>query len=54
MKGHIHGVMNKGIMIARLLPRKLYAWCNAYRKRVNTKVRNYDLRDLDNEMNRNA
>ena len=37
-------------MIARLLRRKLYAWCNAYRKRVNAKVMNYDLRDLDNEM----
>ena len=33
-----------GIMIARLLRRKLYAWCNAYRKRVNAKVRNYDVR----------
>ena len=32
----------------------IYAWCNAYRKRVNAKVRNYDLRDLDNEMNRKA
>ena len=32
-----------GIMIARLLCRKLYAWCNAYRKRVNAKVRNYDV-----------
>ena len=52
MKGHIHGVMDMRIMIARLLRRKLYAWCNAYRKRVNAKVRNYDLRDLDNEMNR--
>ena len=31
---------------------KLYAWCNAYGKEVNAKVRNYDLRDLDNEMNR--
>ena len=41
-------------MFARLLRRKLYAWCNAYRKRVNAKVRNYDLRDLDNEMNRKA
>ena len=38
-------------MIARLLRRKLYAWCNEYRKRVNAKVMNYDLRDLDNEMN---
>ena len=54
MKGHIHGVMYMGIMIARLLHRRLYAWCNAYRKRVNAKVRNYDLRDLDNEMNRKA
>ena len=25
---------------------------NAYRKKVNAKVRNYDLRDLDNEMNK--
>ena len=54
VKGHIHGVMDMGIMIARLLRRKLYAWCNAYRKRVNAKVRNYDLRDLDNEMNKKA
>ena len=43
--------MDMGIMIARLLRRKLYAWCNAYRKRVNAKVKNYDLRDLDKEMN---
>ena len=42
------------VMIARLLRRKLYAWCNAYRKRVNAKVRNYDLRDLDTEMNKKA
>ena len=54
MEGHIHGMMNMRIMFARLLRRKLYAWCNAYRKRVNAKVRNYDLRDLDNEMNRKA
>ena len=54
MKGHIHGVMDMGIMIAWLLRRKLYAWCNAYRKRVNAKVMNYDLRDLDHEMNRKA
>ena len=46
MKGHIHGMMNMRIMFARLVRRKLYAWCNAYRKRVNAKVRNYDLRDL--------
>ena len=39
-------------MITRLLRRKLYAWCNAYRKRVNAKVRNNDLRDLDTEMNK--
>ena len=45
---------NMGIMIARLLRRKLYAWCNAYRKMVNAKVRNYDFRDLDNEMNMKA
>ena len=54
MKGHIHGVMDMRTMIARLLRKKLYAWCNAYRKRVNAKVRNYDLRDLDNEMNMKA
>ena len=54
MEGHIHGMMYMGIMIARLLRRKLYAWCNAYRKRVNAKVWNYDLRDLDNEMNKKA
>ena len=47
-------MMNMGIMFARLLRRKLYAWCNAYRKGVNDKVRNYDLRDLDNEMNKKA
>ena len=47
MEGHVHGTMNMGIMIVRLLDMKLYAWCNAYRKRVNSKVRNYDLRDLD-------
>ena len=28
--------------------------CNAYRKNVNAKVRNYDLRDLDTEMNKKA
>ena len=54
MEGHIHGIMYMGIMIVRLLRRKLYAWCNAYRKRVNAKVRNYDLRDLDTEMNKKA
>ena len=52
MKRHIHGMMYMRIMIARLLRRELYAWCNAYKKRVNAKVRNYDLRDLDTEMNK--
>ena len=47
-------MMYMGIMIARLLHRKLYAWCNAYRKIVNAKVRNYDLRDLDTKMNKKA
>ena len=54
MEGHIHGMMYMRIMIAILLRRKLYAWCNEYRKRVNAKVRNYDLRDLDTEMNKKA
>ena len=54
MEGHIHSMMYMRIMIARLLRRKLYAWRNAYRKRVNAKVRNYDLRDLDTEMNKKA
>ena len=54
MEGHIHSMMYMRIMIARLLRRKLYAWCNAYKKRVNAKVMNYDLRDLDNEMNKKA
>ena len=39
------------IMIVRLLRRKLYAWYNAYRIKENTKVRNYNLRDWDSEMN---
>ena len=43
--------MYMGILFARLLRRKLYAWYNAYRKKVNAKVRSYNLRDLDNEMN---
>ena len=38
------------IMIVRLLRRKLYAWYNAYRKKENAKVSNYNLRDLDSEM----
>ena len=41
------------IMIVRLLRRKLYAWYNAYRIKENTKVRNYNLRDWDSEMNMN-
>ena len=49
MEGHIHGLMYVGIMIACLLHRKLYAWSNAYRKKVNAKVRNYNLRNLDKE-----
>ena len=40
------------IMIVWLLRRKLYAWYNAYReKKENAKVRNYNLRDWDTEMN---
>ena len=54
MGGHIHGMMYMGIIIAWLLRRKLYAWYNAYRLRVNTKVKNYDLRDFDNETNKKA
>ena len=49
VEGYIHGLMYMGIMIARLLHRKLYAWSNAYRKEVNAKVRNYNLRNLDKE-----
>ena len=30
---------------------KLYAWHNVYRKKWNAKVRNYNLRGLENEMN---
>ena len=33
VEGHIHGMMYMGIVIARLLRRKLYAWCNAYKKK---------------------
>ena len=53
MEGHIHGMMYMEIMIARLLHKKLYAWYNAYRKKrkVKAEVRNYNVRDLDNEMN---
>ena len=35
----------------RTYTRILYAWFNAYRKEVNAKVRNYNLRNLDKEMN---
>ena len=48
VEGHIHGLMYMGILTARLLRRKLYAWCSAYRKRV---VKNYNLRNLDKETN---
>ena len=51
MEGHIHGLMYMGIMIARLLHRKLYAWFNAYRKKVNAKIRDYNLRNWDKETN---
>ena len=30
---------------------KLYAWDNVYRKKQNSKVRNYNLRGSENEMN---
>ena len=29
----MHGMMYMGIVIERLLRRKLYAWCNEYRKK---------------------
>ena len=51
MEGRIHGMMYMRIMIVRLLHSKLYAWYNAYRKNENAKVRNYNLRDWDSEMN---
>ena len=51
MEGHIHGMMYMGNMIARLLRRKLYAWFNAYGKKVNAKVRNHNLRGSENAMN---
>ena len=41
-----------GNVIASLLRgKKLYAWHNVYRKKWNSKVRNYNLRGLENEMN---
>ena len=51
MERHIRRLMYMGIRIARLLHKKLYAWSNAYRKEVNAKVRNYNLRDWDKEKN---
>ena len=33
MKGHIHGMMYMGNMIARLLGKKLYTRYNVYRKK---------------------
>ena len=46
MKGHIHGMMYMGIMFARLVCKNIiYAWFNAYRKKVDAKVRNYNLRN---------
>ena len=38
-------------MIVQLLRRKLCARYNAYRKKENAKVMNYNLRDEDSEMN---
>ena len=52
MEGHINVMIYMGIIITRLLRRKLYSWYNAYRKKENAKVKNYDLRDLDNETNK--
>ena len=52
VKGHIHGMMYMGIMFARLVCKNIiYAWFNAYRKQMNAKVRNYNLRNLDKETN---
>ena len=50
--GHIHGLMYMGIMIARLVRKNFYMHgVVCIGKRVNAKVRNYDLRDLDKETN---
>ena len=38
-------------MIVWLLRGELYTWDNVYRKKWNAKVRNYNLRGLENEMN---
>ena len=40
-----------GNMIALLLRGKLYAWYNVYRKKMNAKVRNHNVRGTENEMN---
>ena len=40
------------MVIALWLRTKLYAWCNAYIKRVNAKVKDFNLRDLGTEMNK--
>ena len=44
-------MMYMGNVIAWLLRWKLYAWHNVYRKKWNAKVRNHNLRGLENEMN---
>ena len=38
-------------MTFKLIMRKLYTWCNVYRKKVNAKVRNSNRRGSKNEMN---
>ena len=48
---HIHDMMYMGNVIPWLLRRKLYAWHNVYRKKLNAKVRNYNLMGSENEMN---
>ena len=54
MKVHIHGTMYMGIMIARLVRKNFICMVNAYRKKVNAKVRNYNLRNLDKETSMNV
>ena len=49
------------VILCFKLRERTYTWCDGYgnymhgvmrmKKRINAKVRNYDLRDLDNEMN---
>ena len=52
MDGHIHGLMYMGIMIVRLVRKNFYMHGVVHiGKRVNAKVRNDDLRDLDKETN---